>query len=159
MLAHEQRHPNWKTGPDSARVSGQISRNGARSRTRTPSRLVKGSQPDATRSAMDKMFAGKELTMQPSYTRSMMVRQRTRQGIPFSTLSTQATARIQLRDLEFVTSCSTGSYITTGVETRTPVQCPPALLSMETGARVSRRTLVRHRSTASARYTDVSRLS
>ena len=34
-------------------------------------------------------------------------------------LSTQASARIQVRDPDFVSVCSIGCYITTGVETRT----------------------------------------
>src|ERR1043166_3541103 len=39
--------------------------------------------------------------------------------------STQASARIHLRDVDFVSPYSTGSYLTTGVETRTPVECRP----------------------------------
>ena len=40
--------------------------------------------------------------------------------------STQVAAHIQLCDRDFVTPYSTGSYLTTGVETRTSVQCAPA---------------------------------
>src|SRR5436190_20742833 len=40
-------------------------------------------------------------------------------------LSTQPGARSQLRDPVFVTDAAAGSYITTGVETRTSVDCRP----------------------------------
>ena len=40
-------------------------------------------------------------------------------------LSTQAVARIQLRDPDFVTRYSIVSYLTTGVESRTSVECRP----------------------------------
>ena len=58
-------------------------------------------------------------------------------------LSTQVTARTQLRDLDFVSPASTGSYITTGVETRTPIECAPtpARPVFETESRVSHRTV------------------
>src|SRR4051812_8555517 len=76
-----------------------------------------------------------------------------------SSLSTQVDARFQLRDVDFVSRCSTGSYLTTGVETRTSVQCPPALLSMETDARVSRQFPPPLRRPPFARYNDAPRLS
>jgi hypothetical protein len=40
-------------------------------------------------------------------------------------LSTQAPTCFQLRDIDFVTPYSTSVYLTTGVETRTSVQCAP----------------------------------
>ena len=58
---------------------------------------------------------------------------------PLATLSTQVVARNQLRDIIFVSRASTGSYITTGVETRTPIECrpTPACPVIETESRVS----------------------
>ena len=60
---------------------------------------------------------------------------------PKATLSTQVVARNQLRDIVFVSRASTGSYITTGVETRTPIECRPTPAGpvVETESRVSRR--------------------
>ena len=59
-------------------------------------------------------------------------------------LSTQVDAHIQLRDLDFVSPCSRGGYLTTGVETRTPVESSPAHLSIETDVRVSRQLSPKH---------------
>ena len=72
-----------------------------------------------------------------------------------ASLSTQAAARMQLRDIDFVTRGSTGSYITTGVETRTPIECPPtpAAPVVETESCVSHRIV-----THSSSRTVVSRL-
>jgi hypothetical protein len=71
---------------------------------------------------------------------------------PIASLSTQATARTQLRDLDFVSRGSTGSYITTGVETRTLIECPPtpAAPVVETESRVSHRTVTHSISSRSA---------
>jgi hypothetical protein len=53
--------------------------------------------------------------------------------------STQVPARIQQSDVDFVTPYSTASYLTTGVETRTYVQCPPAIPLPEFAHRASAR--------------------
>ena len=70
-------------------------------------------------------------------------------------LSTQADARMQLRDIDFVSRASTDSYITTGVETRTLIECPPTPVGpvVETESRVSHRIV-----THSSSRTVVSRL-
>ena len=62
---------------------------------------------------------------------------------PLATLSTQVVARMHVRDIVFVSDASTGSYITTGVETRTPIECRPTPERpvVETESRVSRRTV------------------
>jgi len=62
---------------------------------------------------------------------------------PLATLSTQVVARMHVRDLVFVSRASTGSYITTGVETRTPIECRPTPERpvVETESRVSHRTV------------------
>jgi hypothetical protein len=62
---------------------------------------------------------------------------------PLATLSTQVVARMHVRDIVFVSHASTGSYITTGVETRTPIECRPTPERpvVETESRVSRRTV------------------
>jgi hypothetical protein len=53
--------------------------------------------------------------------------------------STQAGARIQLRDLFFVSSYSTSGYLTTGVETRSSVAFAPTILSRIEAPRAHRR--------------------
>ena len=62
---------------------------------------------------------------------------------PLATLSTQVVARMHVRDLVFVSRASTDSYITTGVETRTPIECRPTTERpvTETESRVSHRTV------------------
>jgi hypothetical protein len=60
---------------------------------------------------------------------------------PLAALSTQVIARMQLFDIVFVSRASTGSYITTGAETRTPIECRPTPVGpvVETESRVSHR--------------------
>jgi hypothetical protein len=53
--------------------------------------------------------------------------------------STQADARIQLRDLFFVSSYSTSSYLTTGVETRSSVAFAPTIPNRIDALRAHRR--------------------
>ena len=42
-------------------------------------------------------------------------------------LSTRAVARMQLRDVNFVTHAKHDTYLPTGVETRSPIGCAPAV--------------------------------
>jgi len=48
---------------------------------------------------------------------------------PDSAFSTHVAAPVQLRDVHFVSRYSTGSYITTGVESRSCLRCRPAVPS------------------------------
>jgi hypothetical protein len=48
---------------------------------------------------------------------------------PDSAFSTHRAPSVQLRDVHFVSRCSTSSYITTGVESRSFIRCRPAVPS------------------------------
>jgi hypothetical protein len=57
----------------------------------------------------------------------------------YGPFSTQAAARIQLRDLIFVSTYSTGSYLTTGVESRSSVAFAPTIPVRNEALRARRR--------------------
>ena len=61
-------------------------------------------------------------------------------------LSTLLVGQMQLRDIRFVSRASTRGYITTGVETRSLIECAPtpAGPALETESRVSRRRRPRY---------------
>ena len=65
--------------------------------------------------------------------------------------STQAVARIQLRDLNFVSHASTSGYITTGVESRSSVAFAPTIRGAHVALRADRRSSSRPSSSTVSR--------
>ena len=126
------------TGLENARVS-EPNRDGSASGIRRevisePSRVVTGRDES-------KSFVAVRLSMKNASVRAGSPVSSVELCTRLASLSTRPDVRMQLRDIVFVSRASTGSYITTGVETRTLIECRPTPVRpvVETESRVSHR--------------------